>query len=367
MDLFLCGDVMTGRGIDQILPQPSDPTLHEHWATSALAYVQLAERRSGPIRRPVDFAYVWGDALEELRARAPDAKVINLETSITTSDAAEPKGIHYRMHPANVGCLTAAGIDCCVLANNHVLDWGAAGLLETLRALKAAGIATAGAGTTLAEATSPAVLRYKQGGRLLVFAFGSPTSGIPPGWAATTSRPGVNLLADLSGQTLDTVAARLGEAREPGDRVIVSIHWGDNWGYEVPAAQVRFARGLIDAGVADVVHGHSSHHVKRIEVYRERLILYGCGDFITDYEGISGHESYRPDLAVAYFASIDDESGCLRGLEMVPFRSRRLRLERASGADTAALQTILNREGRAGGTSVEPAGTGALALRWPGR
>lgn len=115
--LFVCGDVMTGRGIDQILPTPSDPQLFEPVAHSALEYVRLAERRNGRIGRPGSFGYVWGDALGELQRRRPDARIVNLETAVTTSqDAWADKGIHYRMHPQNVPCLTAAGIDCCVLA-----------------------------------------------------------------------------------------------------------------------------------------------------------------------------------------------------------------------------------------------------------
>jgi hypothetical protein len=132
IELFLCGDAMTGRGIDQILPHPSKPRIYEPAVSSALGYVGLAERANGPIPYPVDFSYVWGDTLAELRARAPDRRIVNLETSITTSEEALPKGINYRMHPRNVACLQAAGIDCCVLANNHVLDWGIPGLLETV-------------------------------------------------------------------------------------------------------------------------------------------------------------------------------------------------------------------------------------------
>jgi poly-gamma-glutamate synthesis protein (capsule biosynthesis protein) len=122
VDIFLRGDVMTGRGIDQILPHPSNPTIYEPAKSSAVAYIELAERVSGPIRRPVGFAYIWGDALDEIRDRHPAVKLVNLETSITTSESPEPKGINYRMNPANVVCLTAAGINCCALANNHVLD-----------------------------------------------------------------------------------------------------------------------------------------------------------------------------------------------------------------------------------------------------
>ncbi|SOZ37388.1 hypothetical protein CBM2605_A60632 [Cupriavidus neocaledonicus] len=125
--LFLCGDVMTGRGIDQILAHPSQPLLHESYVHSALDYVRLAERKAGPIARPAGPDYPWGDALAELASRAARPRIVNLETAITTSDDAWPgKSVHYRMHPRNVDCLQAAGIDCAVLANNHVLDWGRA-------------------------------------------------------------------------------------------------------------------------------------------------------------------------------------------------------------------------------------------------
>ncbi len=65
MKIFLCGDVMTGRGIDQILPEPCGPVLYEDYVRSALGYLQLAERANGPIPRPVDFDYIWGAALDE--------------------------------------------------------------------------------------------------------------------------------------------------------------------------------------------------------------------------------------------------------------------------------------------------------------
>src|SRR5687768_10922694 len=92
--LFLCGDMMTGRGIDQILPQPCAPHLYESYVRSALGYVELAERVSGPIPRPVPFAYIWGDALEVLERMQPDVRIVNLETAVTTSEDAWPrKGI----------------------------------------------------------------------------------------------------------------------------------------------------------------------------------------------------------------------------------------------------------------------------------
>jgi poly-gamma-glutamate synthesis protein (capsule biosynthesis protein) len=362
--VFLCGDVMTGRGIDQVLPHPSKPEIRESYMRSALGYVELAEEVHGRIRRPVDFAYIWGEALVELETRSPDLRVINLETSVTTSDEALPKGINYRMHPANVPCLRAAAIDCCVLANNHVLDWGVEGLLETLDTLQGAGMATAGAGRDLEEAERPAAFEVAGKGRLLVFGFGHPSSGTPRDWAADEERPGVSVLPDLSGRAADWVAERVRRFRRRGDLVVTSIHWGGNWGYSIPRQQRQFAQRLIDAGAADVVHGHSSHHPRAIEVYEGRPILYGCGDFINDYEGISGHEEFRSDLVLAYFVTLDPASGRLLGLEMTPFRTRRFRLERVARRDAEWVRATLDREGRRLGTRVELASDGTLELGW---
>jgi poly-gamma-glutamate capsule biosynthesis protein CapA/YwtB (metallophosphatase superfamily) len=108
--LFVCGDVMTGRGVDQILAHPSAPQIQEPYARDARDYVALAEEANGPIARPVSPAYVWGHVLQELERVVPEARSINLETSGTTSDDFwRGKGIHYRMHPRNVSCLTARG------------------------------------------------------------------------------------------------------------------------------------------------------------------------------------------------------------------------------------------------------------------
>jgi poly-gamma-glutamate synthesis protein (capsule biosynthesis protein) len=366
--LFLGGDVMTGRGVDQILGSPSPPQIHESHVRDARDYVTLAERASGPIPRPVDPGYVWGDALEELQAAAPAARIVNLEASITRSPAYWPgKGINYRMHPANVACLTTARIDVCALANNHVLDYGYPGLAETLATLQAAGVRTAGAGESLAAARRPAIVDLAGGGRVVVVSCATASSGVPPTWAATGERPGVDLLADLSNATADQVVARVGRERQPGDLVVVSIHWGGNWGYEVPTAHVRFAHRLVDGGV-DIVHGHSSHHPRPIEVYRDRLVLYGCGDFIDDYEGIGGHEEFRSELVLMYFPVLAAAGGHLVALRMAPMRLRRMRLGRASRDEARWLGDRLRRSSEAFESRVELGADGHLCLsRGPGR
>ena len=358
--IFLAGDVMTGRGIDQILQQPGSPVLRESHVTDARRYVELAERIHGRIPTAVPPPYIWGQALLELEGFAPDARIINLETSVTTSDDFWPeKPIHYRMHPANVACLTAAGIDICCLANNHVLDFGSAGLLETLGTLRRAGFQTPGAGGDLDEAKCPARVALA-GGALIVSALGSPTSGIPSSWAATESRPGVHLLPDLSERTADTLGAALADVRRPGDLVLASIHWGGNWGYQVSAQQVRFAHRLIDSGV-DVVHGHSSHHVRPIELYRGRLILYGCGDLLTDYEGITGYEEYRGDLGLLYFLRLSRPDGAFVNLRMVPVQQRRLSLEKATAADARWLAAKLGEISKPFGTAFRLGADGVIS------
>jgi poly-gamma-glutamate capsule biosynthesis protein CapA/YwtB (metallophosphatase superfamily) len=361
--VFLCGDVMTGRAVDQILPHPSDPRLYEEAVSDARTYIELAEEVNGPVPRPVNLSYIWGDALAELRQVAPEVGIVNLETSVTRSNKHWPKGINYRMNPANVGCLTAAGIDICVLANNHVLDYVHSGLVETLHTLHGAGLKTAGAGQTLAEARRPAIAEVAGDSRVVVHAFGSRTSGIPPSWAAAEDRPGVDFLSDLSENTAVAIEERVREVKRTGDVTIASVHWGSNWGYQVPAAHIRFAHRLIDSGV-DIVHGHSSHHPRPIEVYRRRLIFYGCGDFLNDYEGISGFELYRADLVLMYFATLDPASGDLIQLRMAPMQIRKMRLNRAAPHDASWLASRIGRISVHFGAWAEMAEAGDLVLHW---
>jgi poly-gamma-glutamate synthesis protein (capsule biosynthesis protein) len=256
------------------------------------------------------------------------------------------------MHPQNIGCLSAGRISVCCLANNHVLDWGYDGLSQTVETLDAAGIAHSGAGNDAEEAMQPAVLETAAKGRLLLFSFGSTSSGISQEWKATDISPGVNLLDDFSEATAARVCDEMLAHQQRGDLILASIHWGSNWGYEIPREQIAFAHRLVDGGVA-VVYGHSSHHVKAIEVFRGRLILYGCGDFITDYEGISGYETFRGDLALIYLVELDLDSGELMTAQLVPMQMRRFQLQRASAGDAKWLCNLLNELGAKFSTRVK--------------
>ncbi|NHF59742.1 CapA family protein [Flavobacteriaceae bacterium TP-CH-4] len=352
---------MTGRGVDQILPHPSHPMLYESYVKDARHYVELAEKVNGPIDRPVTYNYLWGDKLQQIREA--DARIINLETSITYSEHFADKGINYRMHPENIPCLTVAHIDCCVLANNHIMDWGQEGLLETLETLEEVGIACCGAGRDRKEAETPAVVQVGKKGRVLVFSFGTTSSGISHGWKATENRPGVNLLNDFSMETIKRISRLITKYKQPGDVAIASIHWGGNWGYDIPKAHRQFAHDLIDFARVDIVHGHSSHHFLGIEVYQRKAIIYGCGDLLNDYEGIAGHESYKAHLGFLYFVKVD-ALGQLVSLQMVPTEVKKFQITRPNKKNRARMQKVLSRECKQFGTTVEWADKDTLNLEW---
>lgn len=169
-------------------------------------------------------------------------------------------------------------------------------------------------------------------------------------------------MPDLSEQTVCSIQKQVRQVKRRGDVVIASIHWGSNWGYQISARQIEFAHQLIDLAGVDLIHGHSAHHVKGIEIYRDRLIIYGCGDLLDDYEGISGYEAFRDDLSLMYFATLDCFTGKLVNLQMLPTQIKRLRIQRASTKDLLWLREILNREGKKLGTQVKWDGNKTLIL-----
>ena len=363
--IFMCGDVMTGRGIDQVMPHYCDPILYEPFMKNAKGYVDSAEEKNGVIQKPVSYSYIWGDVLDEMKCIGTDIRIINLETSVTKSnDYWKGKGINYRMHPRNISCLSAASIDYCSLANNHLLDWGYSGLEETLRTLNKASIGNSGAGKNIKEAEKPAILDVRGQGRVIVFSYGLDTSGIPTEWQATTDVPGINLLTDLSTYSVQQIQNKVNVIKQSKDLIIVSIHWGSNWGYQIPTEQIEFAHNLINDAHVDIIHGHSSHHIKGIEIYKNKPIIYGCGDFINDYEGISGYEKYRSDLGLMYFARMSLSSRKLSEFYMVPTRIKNFKVNRASPENMQWLKKTLSHECKRFGVQVNLRADNRLDLKW---
>jgi poly-gamma-glutamate capsule biosynthesis protein CapA/YwtB (metallophosphatase superfamily) len=293
--LSLTGDVMLGRGVNEAL---------------------RAARPEQP----------WGDTLPLLLSA--DLRVINLECAITEHKrpwSRTPKVFHFRADPPAVEVLRAARVDACSLANNHTLDFGEQGLLDTLAHLEAAGIRYAGAGRDPEEAARPVLL---EGGVALV-AF---TDNEPP-FAAGPDKPGTNYLpVSTEPAVLRRVEETIAAAREAGaETVVFSNHWGPNMVRRPPDAFRRFARAVVDLG-ADVYYGHSAHVFQGVEVYRGKPILYDTGDFIDDY---AVDPDLRNDRSLLFGVSV--EGGELRRLELFPVVLPYARVVLAEGAEREAI------------------------------
>jgi poly-gamma-glutamate synthesis protein (capsule biosynthesis protein) len=373
--IFLCGDVMTGRGIDQILPYPSNPELKEPFVKDARDYIIFAEEVNGKIDYPVSFDYIWGDALKELEKEKVDLRIINLETTITTSNNFLPKGINYRMNPKNIDVLKVFKVDVACLANNHILDFEEEGLLETIETLKKNGILTVGAGRNIEEASKLAVIKIdpfrkvsveSEKVSVTIFNYADVSSGVPIWWKAEKNKAGVNLITDkrefeygLTFPQINTdyntdengLYPRLSALYPRSSVVIFSIHWGPNWGYEISEEERNFAHRLIDEANIDIVFGHSSHHFKGIETYKGKLIIYGAGDFINDYEGIGGYEEFRGDLVLGYVVEIENLK--INKLTLLPFRIKKFRLNYCTDEEIDWIFNVLKRESKIDGKMIK--------------
>jgi poly-gamma-glutamate capsule biosynthesis protein CapA/YwtB (metallophosphatase superfamily) len=342
--LTFTGDVMLARLIDQLykthLPDPHSASIASYFKES----YQVLDERS------YNFSSPWGTTLPLLQSS--DLTLINLETAATTSFTPWPgKAFNYRMHPANLGpILQAAGVDYVGLANNHTLDFGVEGLLETIRTVGDAGVGFAGAGVGAWEACKPAVLGLAKEGKggsgggdddevyeVHVYA----AADHPEDWREVEGFHFIDYtdetreeLRELltGGVSVSGVGMEQRTVRLESSKLalkIFSVHWGPNYRWE-PGENIRgLARFLIDECEVDIVHGHSSHHVQGVEVYRGKLIIYGCGDFVDDYVL---HEEYRNDLGAVWRVIVKEDHGedeknglVLDRLEIFPTRIERFR------------------------------------------
>lgn len=255
--------------------------------------------------------WVWGDMLPEMTAC--DAVIGNLECPITEHPRrwrlGLTKAFHFRARPRAVDCLRAGNVRAVNLANNHMLDHGVPGLMDTLRFLGAGGIAHCGAGADIEAASQPAV--FAAGG-VRVGMLGL-TDNVPE-FGAKANRPGTYMRRIGPDRPLVAeLTARIDRMRADGvGLVILSLHWGPNFRVHPPERFRAFARTMIERGV-DIVHGHSAHITQAVEVYRDRLILYDTGDFISDYWRFPGHRNLW-----SFFFRVAVEGGRPAGLEMTP-------------------------------------------------
>jgi len=244
----------------------ASPAVAEPLKVAAVGDIMLAGRY-GPILVQHGGDYPFA-ATAGLLQRAHLA-IGNLEAPLTTGGTEyRAKRFRFRADPATAKALRQAGFSVLTLANNHILDYGAAGLADTLQALTGAQLAAAGAGTNLAQAREPAML-VRAGRRVAVLAYSltQPTEFFArPDHAGTAPAYGVFVTADIR------------QARQQADTVIVSFHWGGELEATPRRAQRALARRAIDAG-ATIVLGHHPHVLQGIEFYGNGVICYSLGNF----------------------------------------------------------------------------------------
>lgn len=269
MKIAMVGDVMLGRLVNKML------------------------KTSPP-------AYPWGNTLSILNDA--DLRICNLECVISDVGrpwSATPKIFHFRTDEKNIETLLSAKIDMVSIANNHVLDFEDDALQRMLGILDSHKILHTGAGRNFLQASQPAISTVK-GKRIGMIAF----TDNEPGWEAKEDHIGVfyvpTHLHDMRAQEL---LNRIRKLRLEVDFLIVSAHWGPNWGYAPPREHPAFAHAIIDAG-ADLIFGHSGHVFRGIEIYNQRPIIYCAGDFIDDY---AVDEIEKNDESFIFVVDIESE------------------------------------------------------------
>lgn len=262
---------------------------------------------SGLPRRPTVEPARPGDSAFGL-LKAGDLTIGNLEVPLTQSGVRAEKLVAMRAPTSGAAELAELGFDLVSLATNHALDWGAAGMRDTVRALDSAGVMHAGFGESAAEASRPRVVSVGDS----TLAFFSFCSALPLGYNATTDRAGIGAIrvrqsfefdstfldetpgtppfVHSSAHEPDVRAAEtvIREAKERHDVVAVALHWGVPFCYlpdvQGPLAQYQrpLARRLVEAG-ADLIIGSHPHCLHPVEYYRNGLILYSTGNFVFDW------------------------------------------------------------------------------------
>lgn len=290
MRIGLVGDVMLGRSFNEIFAQD-------------------------PYYNP------WGNTTPLLSSL--DGLIGNCEMAITSATRKYPKTFNFRLDPQFIDVLrlhdshqgpgsrlsALAEIDpeaglgpshqvpgshqvplftSMSLANNHSLDFYKEGLFDTKFYLNSLGVHSPGAGEDLITARMSAYFQIND----VEFAHIS-ASDHPAEWIAGVNKPGINYI-DIKRGDYGFLIDQVRTEKQNKRKVIVSLHWGPNYEPEISPEKQRLAYDLSRLD-CDIIHGHSAHHVQRIEMQGQTVVFYSCGDFIDDY---AIDETYRNDLAM---------------------------------------------------------------------
>ena len=238
--------------------------------------------------------------------RSADLAVANLESVLTArTEPASSLGTSLRADPAAAAVLTHLGLAGVTCANNHSLDYGGAGLAESLGHVEAAGVRTAG----VAREGSDGSLVLPAGGlRVGLLAYTDDWRPPPPDDPGPRPNP----------HDPETVAADVARLRARADLVVVQLHWGYEWTVYPERSLRDAARAVIDAG-ADVVVCHHAHVPMALERWGRGVIAHGLGNL---YFGRSQRERH-PLYHVSYVLAVDVAGDGVRAAHAIPVRTRR--------------------------------------------
>ena len=179
----------------------------------------------------------------------------------------------FRADPELAKTMKSYNFSVLSLANNHTMNFGGSGMLDTLEALRLAGISAAGAGANQEEALSPVYLEAK--GLRFAFLAYNDIDVVPPSYEAGDDSPGTAFM------NINNLEEGISLAKQQADFVIVSMHSGREYESQHSQRQEEFARAAIDYG-AELVLGHHPHVIQDYEMYKGKYIFYSLGNFIFD-------------------------------------------------------------------------------------
>lgn len=286
------------------------------------------------------YEYPWGNVLPLLHST--DLNIVNLETTLTNKTKAVPKIFNFKAAPDRIEVLKKARIGAVNLANNHILDFGVQGMIDTIEQLDLAEIAHVGAGPAIQAARKSAIL--EQNG-LRIGIIGATDN--EPGWAAAEFKPGVFY---VNIQNVKPLCDEIKTLRPKVDILILTIHWGPNMREQPSREFQETAHAFIDCGV-DIIHGTSAHVVQGIEIYKKRIILYDTGDFVDDYQV---DPVLRNDRS-AFFEIIADKNG-IKQVQLIPVIINEMQVNSAKDDEKSAIINKIKKLSQELGTSISDQG-----------
>lgn len=325
--VFQGGDNMLGRAVQLTLPyrthgdtEITDSQSAQDYLNDILPGVNIDEIR----KQNIDGTYLWGDMPYDL---GENVRILNLEVAPTLSvyhQDVPRKGIHYHMNINNLFHIFSKFSRPYILslANNHSMDMGrTAFITETLPYISNA----VGIGINNSTAHAPKII-----GNIAICAFGAACSGVPEDWEATIDKPGMAYLPEITNETNVNISFDIisNSIREIINKcIIISIHWGPNWASNNDYQKYRelLAHRLIDEANVSIIYGHSSHHIRGLELYKGKLIMYGAGDFVNDYEEIPTDSSKYDTTSALYIVDLDNNDYTIKDITLIPFHIKELR------------------------------------------